>query len=112
MLPYARKDALRSPVHTVSTQENFIDVPERVDILGRVAVYDVSRAVLHLEVVDPGNVGMVQAGGQPSLPLEGLQVLGVVSDRLVDDLYGNDTVQRGIPGTVDRALAASGYPLK
>ena len=40
MLPYARKDALQSPVHTVSTQENFIDVPERIDILGWVAVYD------------------------------------------------------------------------
>ena len=40
MLPYTRKDALWSPVHTVSTQENFIDVPERIDILGRVAVYN------------------------------------------------------------------------
>ena len=40
MLPYTRKDALRSPVHTVYPQENLIDVPQRIEILGRVAVHD------------------------------------------------------------------------
>jgi hypothetical protein len=72
---------------------------------------DVWSAVFYLEVMDGGDVGMVQTGGEPGLPLEGLQVLGVVSDRLVDDLYGDDAVQRSVPGAVDRALAASGYPL-
>jgi len=44
--------------------------------------------------------------------LEGFQVLRVIGDRLVDDLYGHDPVQDGIPGPVDGPLAASGYPLE
>ena len=39
-------------------------------------------------------------------------MLGVVSDRLVDDLDGDDTVQRGISRTVDDAESATAYPLK
>ena len=74
--------------------------------------HDVSYAVFYLEVVDGGDVGMVQTGCEPGFPLEGFQVLGVVSDRLVDYLDGDDAVQRGIPGAVDRSLTASGYPLK
>ena len=53
-----------------------------------------------------------QAGGESGLPLECFQILGVVSDRLVDDLDGDYTVQDGIPGAVNCALAARGYPLK
>ena len=70
--------------------------------IGHIFNDDVSGAVFHLEVVDGGNVGVVKSGCEPGFPLEGLQVLGVVSDQLVDDLDGNDTVQRGIPGAVDR----------
>ena len=44
--------------------------------------------------------------------LEGFQVLRVIGDRLVDDLYGHDPVQGGIPGPVDSPLTASGYPLE
>jgi len=65
-----------------------------------------------LEVMNPGDVGMVQADSESGLPLEGFQVLGVVGDRLVDDLDCHHTVQRGIPGTVDRPLATSGYPFE
>ena len=39
-------------------------------------------------------------------------MLGVVSDRLVDDLDGDDTVQHGVPGTVYRTLSISSYPLE
>ena len=73
---------------------------------------DVGGVTLQLEVMDPGNVGMVQTGGLPGLPLKGLQVGRVISDRLVDDLDSHDPVQDGIPGPVDGALATSGYPLK
>ena len=73
---------------------------------------DVGGAVFHLEVMNPGDVGMVQADSESGLPLEGFQVLGVVGDGLVDDLDCHHTVQRGIPGTVDRPLATSGYPFE
>ena len=73
---------------------------------------DVGGVTLQLEVMDPGNVGMVQTGGQPAFPLEGLQVGEVISDRLVDDLYGHDPVQDSVPGPVDRPLTAGGYPFK
>ena len=36
----------------------------------------------------------------------------IVGNRLIDDLDGHDTVQHGIPGTVNRPLPASGYPLE
>ena len=42
----------------------------------------------------------------------GFEILGVVGYGLVEDLYGDDTVQDGVPGTVHRTLAASGYPLE
>jgi hypothetical protein len=42
--------------------------------------------------MDTGDVGMVQAGSESSFSLEGFQVLGVVSDRLVYDLDCYDTV--------------------
>ena len=53
-----------------------------------------------------------QAGGESGLPLECFQILGVVSDRLVDDLDGYDTVQHCIPSPVYRTLSACGYPIK
>ena len=53
---------------------------------------DVGGAVFHLEVMNPGDVGMVLAGSESGLSLEGFQILGVVSDRLVDNLDGDDTV--------------------
>ena len=31
---------------------------------------------------------------------------------MVEDLYGDDTVQNGVPGTVHRTLTADGYPLE
>ena len=71
---------------------------------------DVGVITLHLEVVDPGDVGVVKTGGQPGLPLEGLQVLRVIGDRLVDDFDGHDPVQGGVSSPVDGALTASGYP--
>ena len=36
----------------------------------------------------------------------------VVGNGPVDDPDGHDTVQHGVPGTVDRSLATSGYPVK
>ena len=69
-------------------------------------------AVFHLEVMDTGDVGMVQAGSESSFSLEGFQVLGVVSDRLIDDFDCDDPVQHGIPSPVHRTLAARGYPVK
>ena len=47
---------------------------------------DVGIITLHLEVMDPGDVGVVQTGGKPGFSLEGFQVLRVIGDRLVDDL--------------------------
>jgi len=73
---------------------------------------DVGGVTLQLEVMDPGNVGMVQTGGQPGLPLKGLQVGRVISDRLIDDFDGHHPVQHGVPGPVDGPLATSGYPFQ
>ena len=73
---------------------------------------DVGGITLHLEVMDPGDVGVVQTSGQPGLPLEGFQIGGVIGDGLVDDLYGHYPVKDGIPVPVDRPLAASRYPLE
>ena len=67
---------------------------------------DVGGITLHLEVMDPGDVGVVQTSGQPGLLLEGFQIGGVIGDGLVDDLYGHYPVQDGIPVPVDRPLAA------
>ena len=44
--------------------------------------------------------------------LEGFQVLRVIGDRLVDDLYGHNPVQGGVPSPVDRTLPTLAYPLK
>ena len=38
--------------------------------------------------------------------------MGVVGNRLVDDLDRDHTVQHGVPGLVDRPLAARGYPFE
>ena len=65
---------------------------------------DVGGAVFDLEVMDAGDVGVVKTSGQPGFALEGVQVLGIVGDRLVDDLNGDDTVQHGVAGTVERGL--------
>ena len=73
---------------------------------------DVGVITLHLEVMDPGGVGVVQTGGESGLPLEGLQVGRVISDRLVDDLHGHHSVQDGIPCPVDGALATGRYPFQ
>ena len=67
---------------------------------------------LHLKVMNPGDVGMVQAGSESGLPLEGFQVLGIVGDGLIDNLDRHDAVQDGIPSPVHRTLAARGYPVK
>ncbi len=40
MLPYACQEALRSPLHPLSAQEHFGDVPQGIDILRRVAIDD------------------------------------------------------------------------
>jgi hypothetical protein len=61
--------------------------------------------------LDAGDVGVVKTSGESCFALEGIQILGIVGDRLVDELYSDDTVQHGVAGTVDRALAAGGYPL-
>ena len=53
---------------------------------------DEGGAVFHLEVIDSSDVWMVQAGSESGLPLEGFQILGVVSDGLIDDLDGDHTV--------------------
>ena len=80
--------------------------------VGGVLHGDAGSVTLYLEVTNPGNVGMVLAGSESGLSLEGFQILGVVSDRLVDNLDGDDTVQHSVAGEVDCTLAASGYPLK
>ena len=53
---------------------------------------DLGSVALHLEVMDTGDVGVVEAGGESGLSLKGFQILGVVGDRLVNDLDGYDTV--------------------
>jgi len=68
--------------------------------------------LFHLEVMTPGNVWVIQAGSESGFSLEGFKVLGIVSDRLIDDFDGDDTVQHGIPSPVHRPLAARGYPLE
>jgi hypothetical protein len=73
---------------------------------------DVRRVSLYLEVMDTRDVGVIEAGGESGFSLEGLQVLRVVSDGLIDDLDGDDTVQHGVPSPVHSPLAAGGYPLK
>ena len=73
---------------------------------------DVGGAVFDLEVMNTSDVGVVKASGQPGFALESFQVLRVVCDGLVDYFDGDDTVQHGVAGTVDRTLAAGGYPIK
>ena len=70
--------------------------------VGGVLHGDAGSVTLYLEVTNPGDVGMVLAGSESGLSLEGFQMLGV----------GGDTVQHGVPGTVDRTLPASSYPLE
>ena len=53
---------------------------------------DIGSVALHLKVMNPGDVGMVQAGSESGLPLEGFQVLRIVGDRLIDDFDGDDPV--------------------
>ena len=65
---------------------------------------DVGGAVFDLEVMDAGDVGAVKTSGQPGFALEGVQVLRVVRNGLIDDLNGDDTVQHGVAGTVERGL--------
>jgi len=60
--------------------------------VGGVLHGDAGSVTLYLEVTNPGDVGMVLAGSESGLSLEGFQILGVVSDRLVDNLDGDDTV--------------------
>ena len=83
-----------------------------IQSIGDVLHDDVSVITFHLKVVNCGDVGMVQTGGEPGLPLEGLQIGRVIGDRLVDDLDSHDPVQDGIPGPVGGPLTASGYPLE
>ena len=87
-----------------------LEVP--VQSIGNVLHDDVGGITLHLEVIDCGDVGVVQTGSQPGLPLEGFQVLRIIGDRLVNGLYSHDPVQGGIPGPVDGPLATSGYPFQ
>ena len=61
--------------------------------------------------MNPNDVEVVQRGGEPGLPLEGFKVLRVVGDGLIDEFDGDDTVQHGVLGAVDRTLAANGYLL-
>ena len=80
--------------------------------VGGVLHGDAGSVTLYLEATNPGDVGMVLAGSESGLSLEGFQILGVVSDRLVDNLDGDDTVQNGVPSPVHSSLAAGGYPFK
>ena len=36
----------------------------------------------------------------------------VISDRLIDDLHGNDTVQHGVPGTVNHTEGTTANPVE
>ena len=73
---------------------------------------DIGGVTLHLEIMDTGDVWVIEAGGESRLSLEGFQILGVICDRLIDDFDGHDTVQHGIPSPVHRTLPAGGYPAK
>ena len=42
-------------------------------------------------------------------PSKGIQVTGVICDRLVDYFDGNDTVEASITGMVNRTSAAAAY---
>ena len=48
--------------------------------------------VFYLEIMNSGDIGVIEPGGQLGLSLEGFQVAGVISDRLVYDLYRNDAI--------------------
>ena len=98
--------------HQHSGRETAFTLEMPVQSIRDVLHDDVDGVTLHLEVMDPGDVGVVKTGGEPGLPLEGLQVLRVIGDRLVDDLYSHDPVQVCIPGTVDCTLPTLAYPLE
>ena len=73
---------------------------------------DVGIITLHLEVMDPGDVGVIQTGGEPGLPAKCFTVSRVTGNRLVDDFDSDYAVQVCIPGTVDRTLPTLAYPLE
>ena len=100
----------RSQIGQTMSHRTVLEVP--VQGVGDVLHDDVGGAVFDLEVMGAGDVGAVKTSGQPGFALEGVQVLGVVRNGLIDDLNGDDTVQHGVAGTVDRTLAAGGYPVK
>ena len=83
-----------------------------VQRVGGVVHDDADSVTLPLEVMDTGDIWVVEAGGESGLSLEGFQMLGVGGDGLVDDFDGDDTVQHGVPGTVYRTLSTSSYPLE
>ena len=60
--------------------------------VGDVLHDDIGSVALHLEVMDTGDIWVVEAGREPGLPLECFQILGVVSDRLIDDFDCHNTV--------------------
>ena len=99
----------RSQIGQTMSHRTVLEVP--VQGVWHVLHDDVGGAVFDLEVIGRGDVGVVKTSGESGFALEGVQVLGVIRDRLVDDLNGDGTVQHGVAGTVDSALAASGYPL-
>jgi hypothetical protein len=53
-----------------------------------------------------GDVGVAQPGGGAGLLGEALDKAGILGDVRVQNLEGDDTIQRGIAGSVDGGKAA------
>ena len=80
----------RSQIGQTMSHRTVLEVP--VQGVWHVLHDDVGGAVFDLEVMDAGDVGAVKTSGQPGFALEGVQVLRVVRNGLIDDLNGDHTV--------------------
>jgi hypothetical protein len=62
--------------------------------------------------MDGDDVGVIEAGRKLGFPSQGVQIAGVICNGLVDNLDGNDPIQAGIAGAVNRTLASTAYLLE
>src|SRR5579863_2974092 len=63
--------------------------------------------VLLPDLMDRADIGMVESGGCPRLPLEAGQSLGVFGQVIGQELQGNKTMERGVLGLVDHTHSAA-----
>ena len=74
----------RSQIGQTMSHRTVLEVP--VQGVWHVLHDDVGGTVFDLEVIGRGDVGVVKTSGESCFALEGIQILGIVGDRLVDHL--------------------------